>query len=861
MTSHPGLSIRLLTIGIVICAAVGSLWAQTGNPGPQAPSPVAHDNPSAADTAAPDLIDELLADPAVKIGEIVCTALPNNSPGHAYETFGYRANLPKPCPTSVGDLVGGVTGGRLLRLNLRSGRTATILEDAGGAIRDPCVHYDGRTILFSYRKAGSMSYHLYQIQADGSGLVQLTDGIYDDIEPCYLPDGGIVFVSSRSQRWVPCFSTQCGNIYRCDGDGRNLVRLSANVDHDLLPWVFPDGRIVYTRWEYVDRHEDGDWSPWVMRPDGCGLVSLFGHGIRKSLEDAYMDLKPIPGTGLAVAVQAHKNVTQRNGPVVLLDMSLGPQNTKGVLRQLRGLNGSPAPGFSPAVPAGTYRDPWPLSARWFLLVNGEGIWLADDERGRRQLVLANPEVPGPTSGKRAVGGPPLYRQPRALLPHPREPVLVQNTAWNQATGRLFVSDVYHGRGSNGIRRGEISKIMVYEILPDPIHHEGAPGQISMSSAWNIKRLLGTFPVEDDGSAYVEVPALRALQFIALDAAGLGIKRMHAFTSVMPGETQSCSGCHEPRTETPGSGSSRLALRRPPSHLDREGLPDIIDYPKHIQPIWDRHCVKCHNPGQMKGKLDLSGHRGTYWSHSSYNLIANGYVRSTGARGPANPPPRTMGSPASPLLDQLRGKHHAARLSDVEFLLVVRWIDAGTPYAGTYACSGTGKGGDAQVPQDIAQQRCATCHRRSDGGWVFNSARLKRARYAGAPERREDFSNDDSLVDLTEPAKSLIVMAPLAVEAGGLGWCRAPDGAPTAVFATTDDPDYRRILARIRSGLNSFEVPGFSPHPAYFREMIRYGILPPTFDPLTDPYDTYELDRWYYDQQYPPFPDVSARTAQ
>lgn len=841
---------------LILCGFVGVPWVQAGVADAPADSPVAPNHPPAS-----DLIGELLADPAVKIGDIICVALAHKSPGHGYETFGYHANLAKPFPTSVNDLVGGVVGGRLLRMNLRSGRTETIFEDAGGAMRDPCVHYDGRTIVFSYRKAGSMCYHLYQIQADGSGLHQLTDGMDDDIEPCYLPDGGIVFVSARSHRWVPCFSTQCGNIYRCDADGRNIVRLSANVDHDLLPWIFPDGRIVYTRWEYVDRHEDGDWSPWVMRPDGCGLVSLFGHGIRKSLGDAYMDLKPIPGTGLAVAVQAHKNVAKRNGPIVLLDMSLGPQNPKGVMRQLRGLNGSPAPGFSLVVPEGTYRDPWPLSARWFLLVNDEGIWLADDERGRRQLVLANPEAPARVSNKLTAGGFPLFRQPRALQPHPREPVLVQTTDWSQSTARLFVSDVYHGRGVRGIQRGEIRRIMVYEILPDPIHHEGAPGQISMSSAWNIKRLLGTFPVEDDGSAYVEVPALRALQFVALDAAGLGIKRMHAFTSVMPGETQSCVGCHEARTEPPVSDASRMALRRPPSRLDREGLPDIIDYPRHIQPIWDRHCVKCHNPEQMKGKLDLSGHRGTYWSHSSYNLIANGYVRSTGARGPANPPPRSVGSPASPLLEQLRGKHHDVRLSDAEFLLVVRWIDAGTPYAGTYACSGSGKGVGVHVPLETAEIRCATCHVRGDGGYVFNSARLKRARYAGSPERREDFSNDDSLVDLTEPEKSLILMAPLAKKAGGLGWCRTPDGESSDVFATTDDPDYRRILATIRGGLNSFEVPGFKPHSAYFREMMRYGILPPTFDPLTDPYDVYDLDRRYYDQQYPPWPILKAKAKQ
>ncbi|MCH8922085.1 MAG: hypothetical protein IIA67_02915, partial [Planctomycetes bacterium] len=159
-------------------------------------------------------------------------------------------------------------GGRLCRLNLRTGKLKVLLDDPKGGVRDPQVYYDAKKILFSYRKGGTQTYHLYEINVDGTGLAQLTDGPDDDIEPTYLPDGGIMFGSSRCRRFVNCWFSRVATLYRCDGDGKNLRMISSNNDHDNTPWMLPDGRVLYMRWEYVDRSGVHFHHLWTVNPDG-----------------------------------------------------------------------------------------------------------------------------------------------------------------------------------------------------------------------------------------------------------------------------------------------------------------------------------------------------------------------------------------------------------------------------------------------------------------------------------------------------------------------------------------------------------------------------------------------------------------
>jgi hypothetical protein len=328
---------------------------------------------------------------------------------------------------------------------------------------------------------------------------------------------------------------------------------------------------------------------------------------------------------------------------------------------------------------------------------------------------------------------------------------------------------------------------------------------------------------------------------------------------MPGETVGCVGCHEGRHTTLPDKTDFAALRRPPSQLDREGVPEIIDYPRHIQPIWDRHCVRCHNTDRMDGGITISGDRGIAYSHSIVSLVGLGHVSTVRCRGNANPPPRSIGSPASRLLDLLRGDHYRARLSDDEYRLVLRRIDVGAPYLSTYATEGTGFYKRFELPPDVLGRRCASCHgkqqRPGEHRVLLNPARVA-ALEEGSKNRRLEQGRDvlvnSLLVNLTHPEKSLVLRAPLKKKAGRLELCKTRSGSSAVVFADAHDADYQAILeaiVEVRPLVNSLELPGFQPHKSYFREMMRYGVLPQDFDPETDRCDYYELDQRYWSQQY------------
>jgi hypothetical protein len=443
----------------------------------------------------------------------------------------------------------------------------------------------------------------------------------------------------------------------------------------------------------------------------------------------------------------------------------------------------------------------------------------------------------------------------------------------QATGRLLLQDVYAGRRMEGVRRGEIKKLLVLETLPKPINYSGKMPPMSFGGTYTLERLLGTVPVEPDGSAYMELPALRSLLLVALDENNNSVKRMHSFLTVMPGEVSGCVGCHEQRQKTPlpPSAAGVLAARGPPHRVTPlAGIPDVFDYPRDIQPIFDQHCVCCHDYDQRAGGVILTGDHGPIYSHSYYTLTARQLISDGRDRLRTDLPPRSVGTSASPLMDLLDGSHYQARLSPHQQDMIRYWIESAAAYPGTYAALGTGMIGgfpksqldtsDRQWPASQAaaesiQRRCAGCHDQSrplprylsdNLGLVLSNPDMNdvRVRYSR-----------HLMFNLSRPDKSLILLAPLATQAGGLQLCRRPgqdsaSGEPVVVFADTQDPDYQRILALCRAGqqklrqIKRFDMPGFRPTPSYVREMQRFGILPEVLPPHA-PIDVYATDQSYW----------------
>jgi hypothetical protein len=316
----------------------------------------------------------------------------------------------------------------------------------------------------------------------------------------------------------------------------------------------------------------------------------------------------------------------------------------------------------------------------------------------------------------------------------------------------------------------------------------------------------------------------------------------------------------------------MATKRGTSRIQPfDGFPDVLDYHRDIQPILDRHCVKCHTYENRQGNAILTGDLGPEWSHGFFSLFAHRQV-ADGRNGLGNQPPRTIGSSASPLLEKVSGKHHDVKVSDAEWRTLWLWIESGAPYAGSYAglrnetgqhAAGMAVGTVMGGAQDVFKRRCAQCHNTGGGldmggghlALLFQGNKNKEPR--SRPQRptgsyeRIVMENDpvarfspNILLNFSHPGKSPLLLGPLVKESGGYGTCGT-------VFNDAQDPDYKLLLKCVEDGKKfldaepRYATPAFKPNPQYVREMKKYGILPATFDREKDPIDCFEADQKYW----------------
>lgn len=762
---------------------------------------------------------------------------------HWYANFGHYAATVPECPPHDGlpdeqipALFG--DGGRLCRLNVRTGTLTVLLNDPRGGVRDPQLHYDGKTILFSYRKGGQPCYRLHTIQSDGSSLRQLTDSAYDDIEPTWLPDDSIMFCSSRCRRFVNCYRTPVATLHHCDRDGRDVRMLSANLEHDNTPWPLPDGRVLYMRWEYVDRNQLAFHHLWTTNPDGSGQMVFYGNQFNGTV---MLDAKPIPGGNRVVAsLSPGHGVPEHMGYITIIDPSHGPDEPTAA-RQI-------SPGKR------LFRDPYPITAGLFLVADKAGIWLMDGQGNIESLYESR------DAAKLEC------HEPRPLVGRLRDRVIAPRVDLAHKTGQLYLSDIYHGRNMTDVKHGEIAKLLVLEQLPKPVNFSGGMWPISDGGTFTLARILGTVPVAADGSAYFEVPAMRPLFFVALDRNDLSVKRMQSFVVVQPGEVTGCVGCHESRTHSPllQPGLQAFAGRQADAIQPIANTPDVFDFPRDIQPIFDRHCVRCHNPDRYDDRVDLSGDHTPLFAVSYYTLLQRGLIADGRNERYGNRPPHSIGSAASRLLEFLDGRHHDAKPDARERRWVRLWIESSAPYAGTYASLGCGMY-PVEFPLLAMERRCGSCHgsappkkgqigkglyfRFGEDGpalpLVHAFADLQKIRGSIGYYKFHTALPPQALCNLTRPEKSLLLRAPLTKDAGGLGLCGK------SVFADTNDADYRAMLAAIAAAKEKhdetkrFDMAGFRPNVYYVHQMQRYGILPKTLRG-EEAINVYTTDRAYWD---------------
>jgi len=587
---------------------------------------------------------------------------------------------------------------------------------ATGGIGRPNLSFDARRIVFPYaaprpkatsygygkpgvRGGPCLMYDVYQIGVDGKGLAQLTDSPRtEDTEPAYLPDGRIVFTSTRDGRFV-----QCGDwalvfgIYTMAPDGSDVRKITEAQETEFYPVCLDDGRILYTRWDYVMKAYNVIQQLWVVNPDGTKAQMAYGDHYAFSVGPiAFQEARQIPGTSKVVCIgAAHHN--SGVGPVMTLDLAQNRGGPGGMVR-LTGEVSYPETAERYRK-AGWYGSPWPLSENVFIVSYsfakphnaraGYGLYLID-AFGNKELIHRDATMSCYS---------PIPIRPR------KTPRVIPDTVRgvDPATpGTLMIADVT--QGLNGVKRGEARHLRILEVYPKTARTEPQRCDVGLSSGWDMRGVLGTVPIEADGSAHFQAPAGKMLFFEVLDKDYLEIRRMRNYMNVMPGEHVSCVGCHEPYSaagKTPETGKLIAMKRKPSTIAPPPWRAGPMNFSRIVQPVLDAHCIACHDGAKGKDKsFDLRG--GTLVTAPTVNDRDQGrqhavstsfvnllkyvkYVTSGGHHGiklplAANAP---VGSRQSPLMTVLAKGHYNVKLPIDQWRAMAAWIDCNAPYYGTW----------------------------------------------------------------------------------------------------------------------------------------------------------------------------------
>ena len=633
----------------------------------------------------------------------------------------------------------GVPGGQLLSLEgLRpDGKVTRLAPKAplSGAFWRPDVSYDGKRILFCFKPHNEKTFHLYEMDADGSNCRQLTSGIFDDLDPIYLPDGRhYVFTSTRGHTYVRCMPpTNAFSLMRGTFGDDDLYFISANNEPDYLPSLLNDGRIVYTRWEYTDKPLWRAQSLWTVNPDGTQANTLWGN--QSVWPDVLKDARAIPGSRRVMFTgTAHHNWFA--GAIGIIDPDAGSNFPKGLAKVTREQawpecgNGPKDPGesadYRPYGRWGAYMSPWPLSEKDFLVSicrdHKFSLYLMDTD-GNRELVYA---------GVNNI----LHFMP--LQPRPKPPVVADRVAFpsraerlSPADGTIYSPDVHEGVPDK--LKGKIRFLRVWYLEQKTYtywDHRPALSTgpvVSGVQTDGVKRYLGEVPVHPDGSVWFRAPSGLALHFQALDGNHRALQTMRSFTSLQPGEMRGCTGCHE-RTSGASAAAmpaNRGAFRKPDAIRPAPWAPPgvrtgvAIGYLRDMVPIFKRRCYACHTgDGKARKTFDLTedgwrpymhivgwpgwatqdkfpGHWAsvvkTGWPTIDPKAPPPGYdlagtikvenFPTTAAAAYATLEPMTRLSYNSRLVRFISGeaKHHGVKGTDEELLKTILWVDAICPY--------------------------------------------------------------------------------------------------------------------------------------------------------------------------------------
>jgi formylglycine-generating enzyme required for sulfatase activity len=557
----------------------------------------------------------------------------------------------------------------------------------------PDLNFDADRILFSKKSAKENGLRLWEIAVDGHGLRQVTPDDGDDVshmEPCYLPNGDIVFTSNATYQGLPCVfgSDAMASIYRLDTKSGQIRQLAFEQDSDWCPTMMESGRVMYLRWEYTDQSHANSRMLFHMNPDGTDQRELRGRG--SWFPGSFFHARPVPGTaGKVIGIAGGHHDVGRSGRLLIFDTEAGRRDGEGV-KEIPGYDKPVEPIVRDGLTRGTcpqFLMPYPLSEKYHLVACKRhpdslwGIYLVD--------VFDNFTLIKELPGAALLEPIPLRKTAR--------PIAIQDRvdlASNEAT--VHIQDIYDGPGLAGVPRGTVKKLRLIEYYFSRRGMGGLYGTLGMDGPWDIKRIIGTVPVEPDGSAHFKMPANTPISLQPLDDKGEALQLMRSWLVGQPGERVSCVGCHESQSAASLRREAAATKRKPSAITPWHGPTRGFSYVREVQPVLDKYCVSCHDGSKLgqpflKGgemitdwNTKMAGHWGGGGKFTKSYAELHRYLRRAGIEGD-----RRMLSPldftfsTTELGQMLRKGHHGVKLDAEAWERLAAWLDLNAPFYGTW----------------------------------------------------------------------------------------------------------------------------------------------------------------------------------
>ena len=551
--------------------------------------------------------------------------------------------------------------------------------DNTSSIADLKLHWDGDRAMFTQTMSDNR-WNVFEVKLNNGDCKKLIDNPEPDLEfydGTYLPDGRIIANSNIGYQGVPCVngSDPVGNMVLYTPQSKNLRRLTFDQDANWNPVIMNNGRVMYTRWEYTDLTHYYTRIVMNMNPDGTEQKALYGSG--SMFPNSTFDVQPLPGYASAFVgiISGHHGVA-RSGRLILFDPAKARKGAAGMLQEIPHRNRPIVEEVKDRLVDGVWPQfikPSPLNDTYFLVAakldknDLWGVYLVD--KFDNVTCLHKMEGEG-------------YISPIAVRKTVTPPAIPDRVKLDDKQATVFIQDIYEGEGLKGIPRGTVKSLRLHAYEYAYVQTQSDHNWHGIQSGWDIKRMLGTVPVEEDGSVIFKIPANTPVSIQPLDKDGVAVQWMRSWLTGQPGEIVSCVGCHEDQNQIVIPKRVIASQKAPHALTPPEGGPRSFTFDLEVQPILDRACIACHN-GEGKA-FDLRGGKKDGRGYGTSYLNLHPYVHRQGGEGdmvvlyPYEYHPNT-----SELVRLLKKGHYNVQLTDAEWRKIYNWIDYNAPDKGYF----------------------------------------------------------------------------------------------------------------------------------------------------------------------------------